>query len=77
MVRDNPLLVIGFVLVVIGAVLPFVMVIGLVESTFLFGFISFFSSTIGIFLGVLGTAMFVGRKRRSDSYRNWRDGTQE
>lgn len=60
----NRLIAIGFLLVLIGAVLPFVIVIGLVESTYLLNFIAFAASIIGIFLGVIGTAMHIGENRR-------------
>lgn len=66
----NRLTVIGFFLVLIGAVLPFVIVIGLIESTFLLNFIAFTTSTVGIFLGVIGTAMHVGDSRRRQK-NNW------
>jgi hypothetical protein len=67
----NRLLVIGFVLVLIGAVLPFLIVIRLVESTFLLNGIAMVASTVGIFLGVIGTAMYVGnKKKREDDWHN-------
>ena len=55
---DNPvrLLVIGFVLVLAGAVLPFLMVIGVLPSTLLLNFLSYGASIGGIFLGVIGAA---------------------
>ena len=51
--------------------LPFVIVIGLVESTFILNFIAFAASTVGVFLGVIGTAMHVGQKRRQDDLDNY------
>ncbi|MBK7897599.1 MAG: hypothetical protein WAS33_22545 [Candidatus Promineifilaceae bacterium] len=60
----NRLIAIGFVCVLIGAVLPFVMVMRWVESTFLLNFLAFGASMAGIFLGVIGTAMHVGDSRR-------------
>jgi hypothetical protein len=66
----NRLIIVGFLFVLTGAVLPFLIVIGIVESTFLLNFIAFATSTIGIFLGVLGTATYVGQQRRRDK---WRD----
>lgn len=71
MLPINRLIVIGFFLVLIGAVLPFVIVIGILESTFLLNFIAFATSTIGIFLGVIGTAMFVGHRKREDDWQNF------
>lgn len=67
----NRLIVTGFFLVLAGAVLPFLMVIGILESTFLLNFFAFAASTIGIFLGVIGTAMYAGEKRRQDDWRNY------
>ncbi len=61
----NRLIAIGFVLVLIGAALPFVIVIQLVESTFFLNFLAFAASIVGIFLGVIGTAMHVGNSRNS------------
>lgn len=56
-------LVVGFLLVFLGGVvLPFLMVLHIIESTFFLVFLSFTSSTIGLFLGVIGAAELV-RKR--------------
>jgi len=63
--RLNKLIVIGFFMVLTGAVLPFVIVIGLLPSTFLLNIIAFAASTAGIFLGVIGVAMDVAEHRRS------------
>lgn len=60
------LIVIGFLMVVTGAVLPFLMVIGILESTFLLNFVAFATSTIGVFLGVIGAAIYVGENRHKD-----------
>lgn len=57
------LIVVGFFLVLAGAVLPFLMVIGVFESTFFLNFIAFATSTIGVFLGVIGAAMYIGESR--------------
>ena len=62
--RFNRLITIGFFLVLLGAVLPFLIVLGVVESTFFLNFIAFASSVIGVFLGVIGTATYVGERRR-------------
>jgi len=65
-------MVIGFLLVLTGAVLPFLMVMRFVQSTFLINFIAFAASTIGIFLGVISVAMYVGNARRKDKD-EWHD----
>lgn len=59
-------IVIGFFLVLTGAVLPFLMVIGLLESTFFLNFVAFATSVIGVFLGIIGAAMYVGQNQRKD-----------
>ncbi|GJM39859.1 MAG: hypothetical protein DHS20C20_01410 [Ardenticatenaceae bacterium] len=67
----NRLIGLGFVFVLLGAVLPFLIVIRWVESTFFLNFFAFAASMVGIFLGVIGTAMYVGdshRRRENDWY---------
>ncbi len=66
----NRLVIIGFFLVLAGAVLPFLILIGLLESTFFINFFAYAASTVGIFLGVIGTATYVGEKRRQDDWKN-------
>lgn len=61
----NRLIAIGFLCVLAGAVLPFLIVIQWIESTFFLNFFAFAVSMVGIFLGVLGTATYVGDSRRS------------
>jgi len=63
------IIIAGFLLV-IGAVLPFLMVIGVLESTFLLNFVTYFASVIGLFLGFIGIAMYVGDARKED---DWHD----
>lgn len=60
------LFIIGFVLVLIGAVLPFVMVIQIVESTLLLNFVAAISSIFGLLFGVIGAATYIAWKRQSD-----------
>jgi nitric oxide reductase large subunit len=66
----NRLIVIGFFCVLTGAVLPFLILTGVVESTFLMNAIAYTTSTVGIFLGVIGTATWVGDQKRKD---DWHD----
>ena len=57
---NNPraLLIVGFFLVLFGAVAPFLIVIGVLESTFFLNFLSFGASIVGLFLGFLGISMY-------------------
>lgn len=50
------LLFIAFLLMLFGVVMPFLMVIKVVESTFFWNFLSYISSTLGILLGVVAMA---------------------
>lgn len=51
------LIIIGGVLVIIGAVLPFVMVMRLVEPTFVLVTVSFLAQVFGVVGGLCGIAM--------------------
>ncbi len=48
------LMVAGGILLVIGAVLPFVIIIGILESTFSLNFVAAISSILGIVIGFIG-----------------------
>ena len=64
-------IIIALFLLLAGAVIPFLMVIRVLESTFFVNFAAYVLSIAGLFLGVLGIAMFVGdaRNKRDD----WHD----
>ena len=53
------IILIGFALVVLGAVLPFLMVLHILESTFFLNFFSYSASLVGLFLGLIGSAYYV------------------
>jgi hypothetical protein len=57
------LTVVGFVLVMVGALLPFLMVQHILRSTLLLNFFAFAISVSGLFLGVTGVANYVSRNR--------------
>ena len=56
----NPkrLIIIGAVLVIFGFVAPFLMILGYLRSTFFLNFLSFGASVVGLFLGMLGAALY-------------------
>jgi hypothetical protein len=56
-------ILIGFVLVVLGAVLPFLMVMRVLESTFFLNFLAYGSSMAGLFLGFIGASLYVNEHR--------------
>jgi hypothetical protein len=57
------LILIGFVLVLFGFVAPFLMVIKIVPSSFVLNFLSYGASVVGLFLGLIGAALYVRTHR--------------
>jgi hypothetical protein len=57
------LLILGVTLMLLGIVLPFLMVIKILESTFVLNFFSWGASVAGLAFGTIGFAMYSrGRK---------------
>ena len=50
------LITIAILLLLFGCIMPFLMALHIVESTFLLNFLSFGASVLGLFLGVAGIA---------------------
>ncbi len=73
MQMSSRLFLIGFICVLTGAVLPFLMVMRIVPSTFVLNFIAFSTSVIGIFLGVIGVAMHTGLKKQKEQNNEYSD----
>jgi len=65
--QHNKLIIIGFFLVLFGFVAPFLMVLGVLESTFTLSFISHAASVAGLFLGLIGAAYYTSTRRKRDS----------
>jgi hypothetical protein len=63
--KPRTLLWIGGFLVFLGWLLPLLMVIKVLESTFFLNFFSWGASVTGFFLGLLGSAGFVRDRRRN------------
>jgi hypothetical protein len=59
MSRPVLLMILGFVLLVVGWTLPFLMVTQIIQSTFFLNFFSYAVSTAGLILGIIGAALFV------------------
>lgn len=57
------LIIIGFILVASGFVLPLLMVIGVIQPSFLISFLSHGASVTGLFLGFWGTMMIIRIRR--------------
>jgi hypothetical protein len=62
---DSRLLIgLGFVLVLLGALLPWLMVLGYLKSSFFLTFFSFAASMAGLMLGITGAAYYVNLRRK-------------
>jgi len=58
------LIALGFILVMLGCLGPFLMVLHVIPSTFFLNFVSYVASVLGLFLGVLGAALYARSKRK-------------
>jgi hypothetical protein len=70
--RSTWLILIGFLLVLAGAVLPWMMVLHVLESTFFLNFVSFTATVLGLFLGIIGVSeRFSPERRKYPRNRNY------
>lgn len=58
------MIVLGFVLVLFGFVAPFLMVMRVIESSIVLNVLSYLASVMGLFLGLIGAALYI-RSHRS------------
>jgi hypothetical protein len=58
------ILLLGFVLVLLGVVLPWLMFMQIIPSTWALVFLSFTASMAGVILGVVGAAYYVRLHRK-------------
>ena len=56
-------ILVGFVLVLLGAGIPLMMVLGTLESTFLLNFLAYGAQIGGLFLGFIGASLYVRESR--------------
>jgi positive regulator of sigma E activity len=68
MLFEHPklLFVVAILLMVFGVVMPFLMVLKLVESTFFLNFLSYGSQILGFFLGVVSLAAYRVKQKKKD-----------
>ena len=71
--QPRRLLILAFFMLLAGAVLPLLMIIGVLESTFLTNFVAYGVSAAGLFVGILAIAMWVGDSRNSRDRDDWPD----
>jgi hypothetical protein len=58
------IIALGFILVLLGFLVPFLMVLHVIQTSFFLGFISYGASVTGLFLGLLGSVLYARMKRR-------------
>ena len=62
--RPHTLLFIALTLLLFGWVMPFLMVLRVVESTFFLNFLAWGASVGGLYLGVIAVASLVRRRKK-------------
>jgi membrane associated rhomboid family serine protease len=55
----------GFILLVIGFLLPFLMVLRLLEPTLLLNFVAYFASLFGLISGVVGVVTYARTEKKN------------
>ncbi len=66
MFNSRRLLWLGFILVLLGFVIPFLIVIKILPSTFFLNFFAFGASVAGLYLGIIGASgLYVERKHKN------------
>ncbi len=78
MIFDHPgrLMAIAICMMIFGAVMPFLMVLHLVASTFFLNFLSFLASTLGFFLGMISfSSLRIKSKHNKDKSGGGRFGS--
>ncbi|MBI5952907.1 MAG: hypothetical protein HY865_14720 [Chloroflexi bacterium] len=63
MKNPKTLLTAGFFLILAGVLLPFLMVLHILESTFFLNFFAFAAQVTGLFLGFIGSVMYIRVRR--------------
>ncbi len=53
---------IGFFLLLLGVILPLLMVSQIIDASFFLSFLSFIASISGLFLGIIGAAVYTRRR---------------
>ncbi len=64
MMEPRKLMLIGFVLLLLGFGLPFLMLLQYIPSTFFLNFFAYSASTLGLILGFIGIAFYVRQNRK-------------
>ncbi len=70
-IRPFRLLIVGFVLVLTGFLIPFAVVLKMIENTFFLSFFAYGAQVSGLILGVIGAANYVTMGRGKDDETDW------
>ena len=57
------MIVLGGILAVAGVLLPLFMILGMIQTSFLWSFVAYGASFAGVMLGVVGSALYVRSRR--------------
>jgi hypothetical protein len=57
-------ILLGMFLAILGVVLPFLMVLHVIQSTFFLNFFSYGASLVGLILGVIGVSRYVRTNKK-------------
>jgi hypothetical protein len=69
MEKSTRFMITGLILLIVGVVLPFSMVLGLITPTYFLSFLSYSSSTAGLITGFIGIAQHMGARKHSERER--------
>jgi hypothetical protein len=57
-ITPRNLIIVGTLMMIAGVVFPLLMVIKVLESTFLLNFVAYISSIIGMMIGIIGAVLY-------------------
>ncbi len=63
MEKSFTLIIVGFILLVIGVVVPLLMVTGVLESTYFWNAVAIVGQIAGLFSGLAGIGMYMASRR--------------
>jgi Trk-type K+ transport system membrane component len=62
--RPEQFILIGFFLVLLGFVLPLLMVVHVIQTTYVLSFVSSGAATAGLFMGIIGASRYIRLNRK-------------
>jgi NADH:ubiquinone oxidoreductase subunit K len=63
-IRGDYLILIGIALMLLGVILPFLIVLQMIKSTFALNFLIFAMQVAGLFMGIIGVAFYAARRKK-------------